>query len=131
VRADMRWLYLSAFQSFLWNRLLTVWLEQNTSFSAARLPLPSSRIPEDHPFLPLVDQVLAERGLTRKHLKIDYPRGTFFSRGDRAAFFIPQNLSDDVADDDLYPGRRRLTLDFELLRGCYATMLIRQIEMQG
>ena len=184
LRPDMRWLYLSAFQSFLWNRVLTAWIRlhcreeqvfhmmldgdvaafygslddsQRQSLEALRLPLPSGRLrddaggqafqpdaqatekgqissdsPTDRPpssLLPLVDEVLAELGLSRQDLKIDYPRGSFFSKGDRAAIFIPQNLEDQVEDDDLYPGQRKLTLGFELPRGCYATILIRRIEV--
>ena len=152
----MRWLYLSAFQSFLWNRVLTALVRrhcreeqifpimldadvaafyrslddaQRESLLATRLPLPSGRLHDDEPLVGLVDEVLAELGLTRKDLKIDYPRGSFFSKGDRPAIFLPQNLEDAVADDDLYRGQRKLTLAFDLPRGSYATILIRRIEI--
>jgi tRNA pseudouridine13 synthase len=176
VRHDMRWLYLSAFQSFLWNRVLTALIRrqcreeqivhmmldgdeaafywslddaQRESLAATQVPLPSGRLRDDvgQAFQPdintkaldtppspasllgLVDEVLGELGLTRKDLKIDYPRGSFFSKGDRPAIFLPQNLEDTVADDDLYPGQRKLTLAFDLPRGSYATILIRRIEV--
>jgi tRNA pseudouridine13 synthase len=131
---------------------------QRQSLQSLRLPLPSARLrddagqpfqPDTHAghketrpisppgpegpfpsaFLPLIDEVLAELGLSRRDLKIDYPRGSFFSKGDRPAIFIPQNLEDEVAADDLYPGQRKLTLGFDLPRGCYATILIRRIEV--
>jgi tRNA pseudouridine13 synthase len=155
VRADLRSLYLSAFQSHLWNRILAALLEQtcppeqlmvvelkvgrspffraldNTARSvlrAAQVPLPSSRIRLDAgPVQHLVDRSLAELGLELRDIRIKYPRDSFFSKGWRAATFEVANLAHEIADDDLYRGRQKLTLRFDLPRGSYATILVKRI----
>ena len=56
-----------------------------------------------------------------------FPRDTFFSRGDRASILRPANLTATSSADDLYPGRSKVELRFELPRGTYATMVVKQI----
>jgi tRNA(Glu) U13 pseudouridine synthase TruD len=36
-------------------------------------------------------------------------------------------MTHDTADDELYPGRQKMTLAFELARGSYATILIKRV----
>jgi tRNA pseudouridine13 synthase len=51
----------------------------------------------------------------------------FFSRGERAALCLPHNLTHEFAADENHRGRDRLTLGFELARGCYATLLVKAV----
>lgn len=155
VRQDLRSLWLAAFQSHLWNRVLAALVRERVpaeerverpqkagtlvfwrhlepvtreQLAGTLLPLPSSRV--DVPAGPvraLVDRVLAEDGLTLRQIDVRAPRGSFFSRGWRAAHLAPQGLAGTWADDELYPGRRRLTLTFDLPRGAYATILVKRL----
>jgi tRNA pseudouridine13 synthase len=156
LRKDLLSLYLSAYQSHLWNQLLARWLEahcrpeqllrvelrlgpvpmcrhldedQRRAFHAQLLPLPSARLKfaADDPLKPLLDAVLRAEGLTLEQIKLKHFREPFFSKGDRPAFCIPADLSCTSGPDELNPGRRKLTLAFELPRGCYATMLVKRI----
>ena len=159
IRPDLRSLYLAAFQSFLWNRMLYTLLRdecpaeqlfqvfwgvdtvafyrslgdaQRRSLAAAHLPLPSARLRlEDGPAKNLVERVLGRLQLRLEDLRIDYPRDSFFSKGQRAAVFFPTGLDFAVADDEIYSDRRKITLRFELPRGCYATILLRRLCEQG
>src|SRR5262249_54489433 len=156
LRPELRGLYLSAFQSFLWNRMLARWLRehcrpeqlvnvrlrlgdvpfhrgldesQRTALAELLLPLPSPKVtlPSDDPRLALLDSVLSEEGLTREQLKLKGFREMFFSRGDRAALCQPVGLTFEAAADELNAGRQKLTLAFELPRGCYATLIVKRI----
>ncbi|HUG94089.1 MAG TPA: tRNA pseudouridine(13) synthase TruD [Planctomycetaceae bacterium] len=159
LRVDLRGLYLSAFQSDLWNQVLAAFLRQTcrdeqlvpvgtdsgplpfyhdlepaqaASLSAARLPLPSARTKiADAATRRLVEEVLAGEGLELRALRVKYPRDSFFSKGDRAAVFFPAGLRHAGADDELYAGRTRLTLGFDLPRGCYATLVIKRLSASG
>ena len=119
--ADLRRLYLSAFQSHLWNRILAAllwetWRGRNscrrtsagrrcrfiagwtsaqcTLLLAQLLPLPSARTHlEEGPLKSLVDRVLGATGLSLKGLKVDYPRDSFFSKGVAQPCFFPQRWS--------------------------------------
>jgi tRNA pseudouridine13 synthase len=157
LRPDLRSLLLAAYQSHLWNALLAELLRQRCSpaqlldvdlggrivpmpldlepaqraaLAAIELPLPCARVREEmEPWKDLMDRVLAPEGLTLAQLRVKYPRDSFFSKGARRAIFSVDPLEHQVGDDDRYPGRQRLTLRFELPRGCYATILTRRITL--
>jgi tRNA pseudouridine13 synthase len=155
LKVDLRGLYLSAFQSHLWNRMLARLLRGELPAerlydielqlgpapffhglddeSAARvrnteLPLPSARLHlEEGPMLALIREVLGEFGLELRQLRVKYPRDSFFSKGQRAAAVPVENLSAESADDELYPRRKKLSLRFDLPRGSYATILVKRL----
>jgi tRNA pseudouridine13 synthase len=156
LRPELQGLYLSAYQSYLWNKMLVSWLtntlgianltevelklgrvpapvrvpeESRAAWEALALPLPSARVkPEPGaPFLPIVEDVLKAEGLTLAELKIKGMQKPFFSKGDRAACVRPENLSFASAFDELNRGTVKLTLHFDLPRGSYATMLVKRV----
>jgi tRNA pseudouridine13 synthase len=153
---ELRGLYLSAYQSHLWNRMLARWLReqlrpeqlltvrlrlgevpvfrgldegQRERLAELRLPLPSPRVDLEaaDPRSTLLESVLAEEGLRCEQLKLKGFRKLFFSRGDRAALCVPAGLSHEAGADELNAGRRKLVLAFELPRGCYATLLVKRL----
>ncbi|MFN9971501.1 MAG: tRNA pseudouridine(13) synthase TruD [Phycisphaerae bacterium] len=71
--------------------------------------------------------VLEEEKLELRQIRVTYPRDSFYSRGERTAFVSPGAIKHDVASDELYPGRQRMTLEFELPRGSYATILVKRL----
>ncbi len=155
IRSDERGLYLAAFQSHLWNRLLAAYLEQavppgqlvsvplklgdapfftaidetvRSRIASVELPLLSARMRlEAGPVKELVDRTCAESGLAMREIRVKYPRDSFFSKGWRPAVFRVAALSHDTAADDLYPGQTKLNVQFDLPRGSYATILIKRI----
>jgi tRNA pseudouridine13 synthase len=156
LKPELRTLYLSAYQSHLWNRMLARWLrehfqphelatitlllgdvpvprrlsdEQHGQLGDLQLPLHSGRIQldVDDPRKPYFDRILAEEGLMQEQLKLKDFHEMFFSKGERAAWCWPQNLTAKAAGDEEHPGRRKMTLCFELPRGCYATLLVKRI----
>jgi tRNA pseudouridine13 synthase len=153
--ADLRSLYLAAFQSDLWNRCLAAWLRErlpqeglievelgtgrfpfprlpsadsSQDLFAEQLPLPSARLHlEVSPLLGLYERVLAEQGLTLRELRVKYPRDSFFSKGERPALLCVTPDTAEVDGDDLHPGRCRATLQFTLPRGAYATIVVKAL----
>jgi len=155
LRPELRGLYLSAYQSHLWNRMLAQWLrlhvpaeglvdvplrlgsypmhralaeDQLGELAALQLPLPSARMQLEaaDPRRPLIDAVLAEEGLTVEQMRLKGMQ-MFFSRGERAALCMPADLKWESAADEKQRGRRKLLLSFELPRGCYATLIVKRI----
>ena len=156
LRPELQGLYLSAYQSFLWNRMLALWLtrsfpagdltevdlklgrvpapmrvaeDRREEWESLALPLPSARLkPEPGaPWLPIVEEVLRGEGLALAELRIKGLQKPFFSKGDRAGCVRPANLGHEAGEDELNAGKRMLTLRFDLPRGAYATMLVKRV----
>src|SRR5207248_1430913 len=118
LRPELQGLYLSAYQSHLWNRMLARWLttrfppaalvgvrqkretvpvprlvppELAEAWESLRLPLPSARLKPDPAadWQPIVDAVLAEEGLTLPRMKVPGLQKPFFSKGERAGCVRP------------------------------------------
>jgi tRNA pseudouridine13 synthase len=160
LRPELRGLYLSAYQSHLWNRILSKWLRTHCpadrlrpvrlrlgevpfpdgldaplreELAALQLPLPSARLrlePDDRR-AESVNAVLAEEGLALRDLQVKGVRELFFSRGERAALCRPRQLAFQAAPDERRPGRQKLLLHFELPRGSYATLLVKAATAPG
>jgi tRNA pseudouridine13 synthase len=156
LRPELRGLYLSAYQSYLWNRLLARWLERHcgpeqilsvrlrlgsvpmprllgeeqlAALAALSLPLPTARLKIDatDPQAPLVHEVLAEEGLELSQLKVRGIRELFFYKGERAALCRPAQFTYESGPDERHPGRHQLLLRFELPRGSYATLIVKRL----
>ena len=147
INADLRGLYLSSFQSFLWNRILSDLVRESGADSfpvelksgrvlffrsltrpLGVIPLPSARARfESEAMRARVESSLKEIGLELKSIRIRHPRENFFSRGERAATFRPAGLTSEWGADDLYPGRSKLALRFDLPRGSYATIVVKRL----
>jgi tRNA pseudouridine13 synthase len=154
VRADLRSLYVAAFQSHLWNQLLAAFLRRSCRpeqlfpvrlklgpvpfFRAlddptrrllqVALPLPSARLRlQPGPVRDLLEQVLGPLGLALRDIRIKYPRDSFFSKGSRSVILPVREIAHEIRADDLYPKRQKLALRFELPRGSYATLLVKRI----
>jgi tRNA pseudouridine13 synthase len=156
MRPELKGLYLSAYQSCLWNRILAQWLKTHCKPDHLRLvdlrlgeapmhraleqpvfealanltlPLPSARTKLDpgDPRSTIIQAVLAAEGLEMSGMKVKGVRELFFSRGERAALCLPEGLGYEWGEDEKHARRSRLTLSFELPRGSYATLLVKRL----
>jgi tRNA pseudouridine13 synthase len=156
LRRELRSLYFSAFQSHLWNLMLAHLIGRETRFdqrvmldfkvaplpihrhldpeqsrllAMTRLPLPASRtpLPPEGPIRDLALSVVAEMGLAWEDLRVKHLKDVFFSKGDRPALFFPTDPAHDLGPDDLYPGRFKVTLRFDLPKGAYATLVVKRV----
>jgi tRNA pseudouridine13 synthase len=148
---NLRILYVSAYQSYLWNRTLSELLRPlpdtfEMEYSAGRhlfyakldpaahdglaelsIPLitPTQRF--EPPLAPLVERLLREEGVEARQFRLKRLRRTFFGKGLRSALVAPADLRSARGDDELNPGRKKWTLSFELPKGAYATVLIKRL----
>jgi tRNA pseudouridine13 synthase len=149
VHKETALMWVSTYQSLLWNEILRRYLQQQgwagpqTPGAAgpylfpgdgARLgdlviPLPGKgmRFPEPETGY-LLETILRERRLRPGSLEADVLPGLGFKASPRPAQVVPPSLwVDGPFPDDLYPGHTRVTLRFSLPRGSYATMLVKRL----
>lgn len=91
--------------------------------------MPASRtpLPEAGPVLDAVLEVVGGFGLAWEDLRVKHLKDVFFSKGVRNALFFPEGLTHQVEADDLYPGRVKITLGFDLPKGAYATLVVKRV----
>jgi tRNA pseudouridine13 synthase len=156
LRSELTGLYLSAYQSHLWNRFLANWLTKHlppaqridvrlkldalpmphgeSGLDALMLPLPSARLRYDEevsaspPDWPdVLRATLAEDGIELEQLKLKGLRRPFFSRGERPILCWPAQLAGSTDADERHRIRHKMMLDFDLPRGSYATLVVKRI----
>lgn len=157
LRPELRGLYVSAYQSYLWNQMLVHWLRTAVLpeglidislrlgpvpmpvsipdplipiWESLSLPLPSARLKFDPaaPWAEALRQTLHEEGFALEQIKLRGFRKPFFSKGDRPAMIRPTNVESRSEADEWHAARRKLSLNFELRRGSYATMIIKRLD---
>jgi tRNA pseudouridine13 synthase len=157
---ELQGLYLSAYQSHIWNRanawrlrslcspdqLIEIQLrlgpapffrslapEMRAALQVEILPLPSARLKlaAESVWRPVFDAVLAEDGVTLETMKLRGLQKPFFSRGERPVLCLPRRLSWETSPDDRHSGRLKLALAFELPKGSYATLIVKRVQAAG
>jgi tRNA pseudouridine13 synthase len=156
LRPELQGLYLAAYQSFVWNKMLAAWLARRfaptdlgavelklgrvpvplrvddatrPAWESLSLPLPSARLKlaPDAEWSVIAEDVLKGEGLTLAEMRVKGMHKPFFSKGDRIGCVRPAGLSHEVGADELNAGGKKLALRFELPRGSYATMVVKRI----
>jgi tRNA pseudouridine13 synthase len=144
-------IYLSAYQSLLWNRVAGRYLEAQLGAAPAHvevagerlpihriltpvvdreatIPLPNHRAAYNPKVAPVVTQVLDEEGLTLNELKARILKRAYLSKGRRSLLLFPEDVSiAEPEPDERFPGRQRLMVSFILPRGSYATMVLKAL----
>jgi tRNA pseudouridine13 synthase len=143
-------LWISTYQSFLWNEVLRRWLIRRGWVGAVApgvagellyldptvavdlrtiIPMPGQgmRFPVPETGL-ILEEILRERRLRPAALEGEVLPGHAIRSFPREAFIRPEGLHVGAPEpDEHYPGKQKLTLRFILPRGAYATNLIKAL----
>lgn len=157
---DRRFLVFAAnaYQSLLFNRVLSGWIELYGQREGAplgrlkfpycdflfplslppgtaetcrmlRLPVPGwDTVVKDPEVAEILSTVLEEERISLSDLRIRQMRRMSAHGVERQAFVQPEDfVMEDAAGDEMYPGRKKMTLSFFLPRGSYATILVKRL----
>jgi tRNA pseudouridine13 synthase len=144
-------IYLSAYQSLLWNRIAGRYLEafgEPTRYVEiageqlplydefpprldrdVAIPLPNHRARYANPDLAaIVAQALEEEGFEIDDLKARILKRAYLSKGKRALFLFPEGFACSSSEpDERFSDRYRVTVAFILPRGSYATLVLKAL----
>jgi tRNA pseudouridine13 synthase len=148
---NLRILYVSAYQSWIWNRTLAAVVRKlpdtyEVEYAAGKHVFYRALDPATHDRLaelaiPLITPsqkfegdlaeitaaLLQEDKVEQRHFRLKKLAKTFFGKGMRDAIVAPGGLASSTGDDELNRGRRKMTLSFELPKGSYATVLLKRL----
>ena len=148
---NLRILYVSAYQSWLWNRTLAGIVRKlpdtyEVEYAAGKHVFYRTIQPAAHDRLaeltvPLITPsekfegeaaeitaaLLSEEKVEQRQFRLKKLAKTFFGKGRRDALMAPAGLTSSSGDDELNRGRRKVTLSFELPKGSYATILLKRL----
>jgi tRNA pseudouridine13 synthase len=102
----------------------------NARLRQVELPVPGydSEIP-DPEIRAIIEEVLEREGIALTDLKARQLARIEVHGVQRRMIVVPDGFQvSGLGPDDLYPGRRRLTLDFSLPRGSYATLIVKRLQ---
>jgi len=142
-------IYLSAYQSWIWNQIVAVHLERDGELPAAinilhlRAPVPdpgpeleplqqtlvdlprlTARYPG--PFEAAAAKVFESEDLELRDFKARILRRVYLTKGERSVAYLPTDVAaGPTGDDDQYPERKSATIEFTLGRGQYATLVLK------
>lgn len=118
-------MFISAYQSHIWNEVCNRMLGEN--FEVGEIPTVAPEIlPADARISRIIETVLRERGVRLSKLKLDeFKSCGYFSSFMRRVRVFPQGFEAFVEDDEIFEGRKKISIKFSLPAGAYATMFLR------
>lgn len=122
-------LFIHAYQSWIFNRVLSQLLDEEWFDPEYEIPLVGFKTDlKDNRPENLTEEILEEEGVSQEDFRLqDFPE--LRSEGThRRAFADFRNFEIlDISDDDLNMNRNKMTVKFDLPKGSYATVFLREV----
>lgn len=122
-------LFVHAYQSWIFNRVLSQLLEDDWFDQEYEIPLVGFKTDlKDNRPENIIEKILEEEGVSQEDFRLqDFPElrseGTY-----RRAFADFRNFEIlEIDEDDLNMTQNRMRVKFDLPKGCYATVLLREV----
>ncbi len=122
-------LFIHAYQSWIFNRVLSSLLEEGWFDPEYEIPLVGFKTDlKDNRPENMIEEIMDEEGISQEDFRLqDFPElrseGSF-----RRAFADFRNFEIlDIEEDDLNMTQNKMRVKFDLPKGCYATVLLREV----
>ncbi|MFH1445080.1 MAG: tRNA pseudouridine(13) synthase TruD [Nanoarchaeota archaeon] len=138
------WLYVHAYQSFLWNRMVSEYMKKfkhkKLKYPLGELIFPTenvkninvpligyeTKIPNDIAFI--ANEIMSSEGVKKEDFKIPEMPEMVSSGADRNLMMPLEEFSiTSLEKDELNKGKRKCVVSFRLPKGAYATMAIKAL----
>lgn len=160
INRRMLFLYIAAYQSYLWNEVASEFIRANLDedgligfhygagqmvfyrtlteelfeeFVRTEIPLLDHRVEFPTGRIgEIVERVIKREGITIEDFRLDRVKNAFFKSALRGLIVFPEGLEiSEPEPDEIYRDRFKLTLSFFLPPGSYASVLLRRIGIEG
>ncbi|HLC58282.1 MAG TPA: tRNA pseudouridine(13) synthase TruD [Candidatus Nanoarchaeia archaeon] len=134
--------YISAYQSYIWNKNLNEIIKQNKSIKTIKSELGEISFSNKKikPFkIPLLNfdteediiltKIMKEENISKLDFIIKQIPELIYASIEREAFIEIKNIKSKFSKDELNKEKLKLVLEFNLPKGSYATMLIKKISL--
>jgi tRNA pseudouridine13 synthase len=113
--------YVASYQSYLWNTVA------NNLNAVATVPLVGFLTELTGEIGALYKNLLEHEGIRQTDFLFKPLPGLMVEGDERPLYVVVKNFSYAYADDDLHPKKFKCILRFELQKGAYATMVVKQL----
>ena len=122
-------LFIHAYQSWVYNKVLSQLVEEGWYDEKYEIPLVGYKTDlKDNRPENLMKEVLEEEGVSQEDFRMQELPELRSEGSYRRAFADFRNFDIlEIEDDDLNMGRNKMTVSFDLPKGCYATVFLREI----
>jgi len=123
-------LFIHAYQSWVFNRVLSQLVEEGWYDEKYEIPLIGYKTDlKDNRPENLIEEVLEEEDVSQEDFRMQEMPDLRSEGSYRRAFADFRNFDVlDIEDDDLNMGRNKMRVKFDLPKGCYATTFLREIK---
>ena len=125
IQPKMLMLYVHAYQSFLWNETVKTYLNITKSAKQRQIPILGFGVDIDDDLNEIVDEILESEGITLRDFIIRQVPDLSAEGAKRALFIEYKDLKYKNIDEET------ILFEFFLPKGCYATMLVKQLLRSG
>jgi tRNA pseudouridine13 synthase len=159
INPRMLFIYIAAYQSYLWNKLTSEYLRINfreeelmkfyytagemvfyksisdellKEFIQTQIPLVDHKVefPEEK-IKDIAEMIIRREGVSMGSFRLNKIKKAFFKSVPRDLIVFPEELEIyDPAPDEIYSPKFKLTVSFFLASGSYASVLLRRIEIR-
>ena len=122
----LRWMFVHAYQGFLFNKILSRVIEEGMEIKGQKIPLFGYRSSLSEGFLGEIEKkILEEENVFFKDFKIA-PMPELSSEGLLRDGNIEVQPNFKIEKDELNAGKLKCAMEFELQKGSYATVVLRE-----
>jgi len=118
--------YVHAYQSFIWNKVVEKVVEEEINVTSVYLPGFGMEFDNDY-VKEIMKSVMKEEGVKKRDFIIRQLPDLSVEGSSRAIYARAEGLViNELEDDELNVGKKKVLLEFFLQKGCYATEFISQ-----
>lgn len=127
IQPKMLKLYVHAYQSYLWNKTVELYLKKNPNTAQRKIPMIGFGMEVDDDLQKIIDKIMFEENLNQRSFIIRQIPNLSVEGTNRELFIDYKNLTYKIEQDEENTEYKKVVFEFFLPKGSYATMLVKNL----